>query len=159
MRPPVIHGEQAPTRILCWSGEGSVKNIWPFRTISHPAVPSLCMFRVCHHLVVSSASVGALSWGRECLVSDSPQNPYQCPPLLIFYPPPFRSQTVLCFPQQVLMPSSAKLEIFGKFQGTRPIFFGFLRQSIGNENPFIFVGEFARNSPPDRTWIFASAPA
>ena len=70
------------------------------------------------------------------------QSPRLCPPLLIDYPPLFRSQTVLCFPQQVLMPSSPKLESFGKLQGTRRNFFGFLRQSIGNENPFIFVGEF-----------------
>ena len=71
----------------------------------------------------------------------TPQNPRLCPPLLILYPPLFRSQTVLCFQQQVLMPSSPKLEIFGNLQGTRRNFFGFLRQSIGYENPFIFVGE------------------
>ena len=53
------------------------------------------------------------------------RHPSVCPPLLILYPPLFRSQTVLCFPQQVLMPSSLKLEIFGKRQGTRRIFLFF----------------------------------
>ena len=33
------------------------------------------------------------------------------------------------------------LKSLGNFRGLGPIF-GFLRQSIGNENPFIFVGEF-----------------
>ena len=59
-----------------------------------------------------------------------------------FTPPPFISKCVLCLPEQVVIPSSPKLEIFGKPQGTRRIFFGFLRRLIGNENPFILVGDF-----------------
>ena len=43
MRPPVFHQEQAPTQILCWSGEGSVNNILPFRQFyTQPSQPFVC---------------------------------------------------------------------------------------------------------------------
>ena len=37
----------------------------------------------------------------------------------------FRSKSVLCFQQEVVIPSSPKLETFGKLQGIRRIFFVF----------------------------------
>ena len=80
MRTPVFHFEQAPIQILCSSGEGCVKNIWPFRRILHPPVSWVCMFRVCHHLVVYSASVGTLCSGGECLVPDNLPEPLPMSP-------------------------------------------------------------------------------
>ena len=92
------------------------------------------------------ANIPACTYWNGYLYLFGVRQPPKTPAYVLHYssftPPLFRSQSVLCFPQQVLIPSSPKLEIFGKLQGTRHIFFGFLRQSIGNEKPFIFVGEF-----------------
>ena len=61
----------------------------------------------------------------DCLVSDNPPKPPPMSSTTHPLPPLFRSQTVLCFPQQVLMPNSPKLEIFGTLHGTRRIFLVF----------------------------------
>ena len=120
-----------------------MKRIRPFRTILHQGFSSPCMFFVCHQMVVPSASVGALSWGGELLVADKPsRTPAHVLYHSSFTPPLFRSQSVLCFRQQVLTPSSPKPEVFRKLKGTRHILFGILRQWKTNQNPFIFLGEF-----------------
>ena len=104
----------------------------------------------------------AMDWnirGRVFVVRQPPKTPSYVLHYSSFTPPSSGHKLYFVFPQQVLMPSSPKLEIFGNLQGTRRIFFGFLRQSVGNENPFIFVGDFPLNPQTYRTFILASAPA
>ena len=103
------------------------------QNISYEAIPmhsdSNCFFTVTMPLLFG--------------VRQPPQNPRLCPPLLISYPPLFRSKCVLCFPQEVIIPSAPKLEIFGKLQGTRRIFLFFA--SIDRESKSFHICRRGKN--------------
>ena len=78
-----------------------------------------------------------------CLVSDnSPKTPAYVLHYLSFTPPSSGHKLYVVFHNKSSCQVPRNLKSLGSFRGLGAFFLVFLRQSIGNENLFIFVGEF-----------------
>ena len=114
----------APAVLRVWgvaAGRSLVHpSIWPFRTILHPPVQSLCMFCVCHHLVVSSASVGTLSLGRGVFgVRQPPKTPAYVLHYSSFTSPSSGHKLYFVFHNRYSCQVPQNLKSLGSFRGLR----------------------------------------